>query len=161
MTSAALNTRYPGRPDYTGPIQGWYLFIHHDRLCEWSDDITERLTVIDTDKPVYERAMRRHCLVWLEPERVPVTYKQAWQAYRQAGLAYGQAAQDAKQVRLLLYQQAGQIFYQAHEAEKEVLVALVNELVPDAPWNGTELVFPDPTPEGPRFGVPTLPHESR
>jgi hypothetical protein len=112
-----MNTTKPGQPDYTGPVRGWFCYIHHEIPLEWSEDIRERVQYIHTHKPATEHAMRFACLTAVPTERVPVPLHAARAAY------------DA-----------------AWDAYEDEIHALVAELVPDAPWNGRELVFPRMVP---------------
>ena len=34
-----MNTRYPGKPDYTGPTKGLFTLLHHEGRC-WSGPMT-------------------------------------------------------------------------------------------------------------------------
>ena len=114
MSGDTSNTQYPGRPDYTGPASGLGAYVHHDRQVEYCQSFKERITVIMRDKPEHERATRLHCLAYIDPTGKP------WMA------------------EFRLWSKA---LWTAHAAE---LKALVDRLVPDAPWNGRELVFPLP-----------------
>ena len=63
-----MNTRYPGKPDYTGPTEGLFTLLHHEGpLLEWSDDVMKRVKYINEQKPEYERAIRlRHIVFFPE-----------------------------------------------------------------------------------------------
>ena len=63
-----MNTRYPGKPDYTGPTKGLFTLLHHEGpLLEWSDDVMKRVKYINEQKPEYERAIRlRHIVFFPE-----------------------------------------------------------------------------------------------
>ena len=122
-----MNSDKPGLPDYTGPQQGWFAYIHHEQRLEWSDNIQERVAYIVMEKPAHEQAIRLACLTHIPTAQVPVAYDTARQAY-----ATARQAQDTAR--------------QAYGADIE---ALVSELVPDAPWNGHALVFPPEQKERP------------
>lgn len=120
----------------TEPIQGWITFGHHDFPIEWTWNLQTRMRVVDTQKPVHERALRRHCIELVPEHRVPVEFVTAWQVSEAAREAYcgGQAAGPGSAT-------AFQDFGIAREFHAEGLLALALEFVPDAPWNGSELVF--------------------
>ena len=114
-----MNLAKPGLPDYTGPSQGWFAYIHHDRQLEWSDNILERVAYIVAKKPAHEQAIRMACLTHIPPEYVPAALNRAQRALNRAQ----QACTTARRA-----------------AAREV-AALVRARVPDAPWDGAQLVF--------------------
>ena len=59
------NTLFPGRPNYTGPTKGWFGFLHHERLCEQSHDVNERIHYVKREKPKNEVAIRLHNMIYL------------------------------------------------------------------------------------------------
>ena len=59
------NTRFPGRPHYTGPTSGMFGFVHHAVLYECSYGIRQRVRIIRNIKPADERAIRLWHLVYL------------------------------------------------------------------------------------------------
>ena len=151
----AMNSDKPGLPDYTGPQQGWFAYIHHEQRLEWSDNIQERVAYIVMEKPAHEQAIRLACLTHIPTAQVPVAYATARQAYATAGQAQdtarqayataGQAIDAAGQAygtAWRAYDAAGRAINTARQAYAADIAALVSELVPDAPWNGHELVFP-------------------
>lgn len=61
--SPARNLIWPGRPNYEGPNEGWFAFVHHGILWEHSFCIDERVRYIRKYKPQDERQVRlRHLL---------------------------------------------------------------------------------------------------
>ena len=66
----ALNTLFPGRPNYTGPDSGLLGLCHHDRLFEPSRCFSERVEVINRVKPENERATRLRHLICIDPDAV-------------------------------------------------------------------------------------------
>ena len=62
---AVKNTLFPGRSNYTGPTRGWFAFLHHDKLFEWSHDIYERIGYVKRQKPKNEVAIRLHNMIYL------------------------------------------------------------------------------------------------
>ena len=59
------NTLFPGRYNYTGPIKGWFGFLHHEQLCEKSHDVNERIDYVKLHKPDNEVAIRLHNMIYL------------------------------------------------------------------------------------------------
>jgi hypothetical protein len=149
-----MNSDKPGLPDYTGPSQGWFAYIHHEQQLEWSHQISERVSDVVANKPAHEQPIRLACLTHIPTARVPGTYHAArhtydtaQQAYHAAVRAYhdtgrtGRGAQAYNTARQV-YDTARQAYYAAVQAYDTEIAALVAELVPDAPWNGHALVFP-------------------
>ena len=132
-----MNSDKPGLPDYTGPQQGWFAYIHHEQRLEWSDNIQERVAYIVMEKPAHEQAIRLACLTHIPTAQVPVAYATARRAYATAWQAY--CADIA----------AWRAYATAWQAYGADIAALVSELVPDAPWNGHALVFPPEQKERP------------
>lgn len=65
------NTRFPGRPHYTGPTQGLFGLVHHDALFEDSYGIMERIKYIKKEKKANEIPIRLHNLIYLIPRALP------------------------------------------------------------------------------------------
>ena len=59
------NTLFPGRPNYTGPAKGWFGFLHHERVCEESHDVNERIDYVKREKPKNEVPIRLHNMIYL------------------------------------------------------------------------------------------------
>ena len=57
--------------------KGFYWHIHHDVLCEWSDDINERIRYIKTYKPENERALRLRLMKPVKG-KLPARFGKAW-----------------------------------------------------------------------------------
>ncbi len=144
------NTRYPGRPDYTGPSSGWCFAIHHGVLIEWTHDIHERLHCIDTQKDEWERAERRRQLAMMREDELPAELVQARTEDVQAGAAYDQARTAYYQAGAAFvrartaYVQAGAAYDQARVNCEPQLVALLSRYVPDHTWDGKRFVLPKP-----------------
>jgi hypothetical protein len=59
-----LNTLFPGRPNYTGPTEGWFGLLHHSNLYECSHNVMERVAyVIRKKAPQVE--IRLHNMIYL------------------------------------------------------------------------------------------------
>lgn len=126
------NTRYPGRPDYTGPKEGFFGFIHHDQLLEYSRNIDERLDYIDRFKPGHQRAWRRHCMVYLG-DVLPEKLIKVGSARIKTEDAYNKA-EDA-------YNKAWDAYNKARHTYAPEVLAILTKLVPDHTWDEKELVF--------------------
>ncbi|MDO8547831.1 MAG: hypothetical protein Q7R68_10795 [Nitrospirales bacterium] len=67
-------------------------------------------------------------------------YDKAWAAYDKALAAYGKAGAACRKARAA-YDEARAAYDTAGAACRPALNALVKEFAPDAPWNGSQLVF--------------------
>ena len=70
--------------------KGLFWHVHHDVLCEWSDDIRERIRFIKAHKPKSEHSLR---LKLLKPVkgRMAGELTKTWEAYLKADKAHGKA----------------------------------------------------------------------
>ena len=155
----ANQTRYPGRPHYTGPNSGWALLVHHGELAEWCFDFKERISYIQLVKPVSERKSRLYHLVRIKPSEVPKALRVAkaaeckarafsdkeWRKYDTSYTAghYSSKLWNAyckswtavgKTTRALKKGFAAWI-------STDEPLALLNKHVPDHKWNSRYLVF--------------------
>jgi hypothetical protein len=115
--------------------KGFYWHIHHGVLCEWSDDIAERIACIKTQKPERERALRLKRMKPVKgklPVRFVEAYVKAREAYEKAG-ALGKA--------WVAYYKAQEALGKAWEACKDELEALHKKECRGCPWDGKTL-FP-------------------
>jgi hypothetical protein len=53
-----VNKLFPGKPNYTGPNKGWFAFVHHGCLAEYSCNIAKRVRHVKHSKPPLERPIR-------------------------------------------------------------------------------------------------------
>ena len=62
-----MNILFPGLPNYTGPVTGWFSLLHHSwELVERSDDdVMERIRYIKSNKPAHEQEIRLRHIVYL------------------------------------------------------------------------------------------------
>ena len=60
-----MNNKFPGLPDYVGPSKGYFAFVHHESLVEYSADIHERIDYIKKAKPTHEQEVRLSHLLYL------------------------------------------------------------------------------------------------
>ena len=162
------NTLYPGLPGYTGPNDGLFGLIHHDTLAEYSANIAERVDYIRREKPGSEIATRLRCLVYLPQDRLPPKYGRAtaecgraWAEcgraideygraraeYDRATAEYGRAWAEYDRARAEYdrataeYGRARAEYGRAIDEYAPQIEALIRELVPDCPWDGTQIVF--------------------
>ena len=157
----ALNTRYPGRPHYTGPKSGFFLLIHHGQLVEYSHDIFERLDYIDKMKPESERAWRRHCIVSVKLSELPLEIVVAYAIWDKAYATWDKAratwdkahatrdkayttrekACATRDKAYATWNKAYATWDKALRANNDHLTTLLTKHVPNHTWNGEELVF--------------------
>ena len=108
------NKLFPGRPNYTGPMKGWFGLLHHSVLCEESHNVMERVEYVKNNKPEREIAIRLHNMIYISPAVCDVPAKCApldddyW------------AKRDALDAEILSY---------------------IKKHIPDCAWNGEELDF--------------------
>ena len=136
------NKLYAGRPNYIGPTKGWFSFIHHNLLAEFSENIMERVEFIRLHKPRNEVATRLNSIAYLDPAGQPWGYAmakvdKAWVEFRKTALDLGKADDEVEKA-----------WERYHAAEVEVdkyqldIDAYIRTLIPDRPWDGKQLVFP-------------------
>ena len=125
------NTLFPGRYNYTGPIKGWFGFLHHEQLCEKSHDVNERIDYVKLHKPDNEVAIRLHNMIYLGGCKA-MAKRDALDADHRDKCAVLCADYEAKLAVL----------------DAEILVYIKSN-IPDCAWNGKMLVFPcDELPGG-------------
>ena len=132
------NTLFPGRYNYTGPIKGWFGFLHHGQLWEKSHDVNERIDYVKLHKPDNEVAIRLHNMIYLGGCKA-MAKCDALHADYEAECDALYADRDA--------------LYADHRAKLGVLDAeilgYIKSNMPDCAWNGKTLVFPcDELPGG-------------
>ena len=121
------NNLFPGLQKYTGPTAGYFAFVHHRVLWEYSPDIMERVAYIESDKPEHERETRLRHLLYLDPIKCPAVAK----------------------IKLLNddYEAKRKFLNDDYEAKRKLLEAQVlayaTETIPAFQWDGKTLVFPD------------------
>ena len=164
---------FPCFPDYDGPIEGVFGFVHDSVLAEFSLDIMERVRFYNRGgKPKHELETRRRCMVWLDPANQPWDelarqwaeldrqgaeldrqwdelarqrdeLDRQWADHRQwAKLARQLAGLDRQLAGL--HRQWAELYRQWVEHEPAIL-AQIKALVPDLPWDGHKLIFPEET----------------
>lgn len=159
-----MNTTHPCLPDYTGPTSGLFGLVHHDILYEYSDNIMGRVEFYNSrGKPDRELPVRRRCLVYLDPtgrswaaayeqwlkDRALSLYNDAqwdedfrqWKTERE-GVEEG--VEEQWQAAKERWKAANQQWCAAQEQWRQwepQILAQIQELVPDLPWDGIQLVF--------------------
>jgi hypothetical protein len=116
------NITHPLKPNYTGPTKGWFIFIHHDTILEYSGDILDRVAYVRTDKPAHEQAARTEALQFVNPKFITTQLDPARRAYATARHAYDTAKQayaTAKQAYAAArhaYETAGHAYHDTRHA---------------------------------------------
>ena len=65
---SSANILFPGLPNYTGPVKGYFTVLHHEAtIIEWSDDVMERIEYILHNKDANEVDIRLRHIVYLDP----------------------------------------------------------------------------------------------
>ena len=91
----------------TKPTLYWH--IHHEILLEETTDIQERIDYIRANKPEKEIPLRLKLMTpVLHPEKLPSSFRKAWEAYDKAREAYDKAGKA--------YDKAGEAYKKAKEA---------------------------------------------
>ena len=147
-----MNTRYPGKPDYTGPTKGLFTLLHHEGpLLEWSDDVMKRVKYINEKKPEYERAIRlRHIVffpenLWGEKlQKECAKWRKADAKWRKADAEWWKA--DAKRRKAdAEWEKADDEWWKEcaewQKAEADKILPYLKQHVEDCKWNGSTLVF--------------------
>ena len=131
------NLLFPGLPDYVGPANGYFAFVHHEVLCEYSTNIRERVAFIESCKPKHERETRLRHLLYLDPIKCP------------AAAEIKLLNDDYVAKRKLLdddYWAEIKLLNDDHVAKRKLLdkpiLVYIKKHIPDCRWNGETLVFP-------------------
>ena len=72
------------------PKSGWYWWLHHDQMVEWTNDIDERWEYVVNNKPKGELAVRLNAMAPVKG-KLPVNFVKAWDAYYEVRAAYDKA----------------------------------------------------------------------
>ena len=76
-----MNLTHPLLPDYTGPTEGWFTFLHHKQPVEYSANVIERRDYVLAHKPSSEQRIRGLACQFLSVEHIPAYLATAWQTY--------------------------------------------------------------------------------
>ena len=79
-----MNTLYPLKPNYKGKTKGWFVWLHHDTILEWSDNVKERIAYVRKQKPKNEQKVRAKHMIAVPDEMIPKYLKDANQKWRDA-----------------------------------------------------------------------------
>jgi len=105
------NTIYPLKPNYTGPTKGWFAWLHHDTVLEWSDNVIERTDYVFKNKPKHEMKARTEHMIVIPDEFIPKSlvrareaWEKAWEARENAQEAWEKTWEKAaKNPRIIKY----------------------------------------------------------
>jgi len=162
-----MNTKFPGRPDYTGPISGLFGLLHHDTLFEESNNVMRRVKYVRRTKPKTEVSIRLWNMIYLDPGEVPAIAKiaQARAEYERTITAvwaeYARIIAPVQAERISATELVGykrivtparaeyaRISITALEDCKRVkataradILAYIRTQIPDCAWDGKGLVF--------------------
>ncbi|HDZ13565.1 hypothetical protein LCGC14_0601770 [marine sediment metagenome] len=138
-----MNKRYPGRPNYTGPKKGYFLLPYHDTLVTRMTNIFERLDTIDRTKSKKQISWRRHCIVYVQPSKLPLKVLAACTVYWRAYIAWTKALINhrASFVAYMTRHKAGLALRKILKTHDKELTVLLTKYVPDHTWNGKEIEF--------------------
>ena len=120
-----------------------YWHIHHKILCEGTFNIEERIKYIKEYKAAEEIPLRLKLMTPVKnPEKIPVefikaqeAYNRAWEAYDRAWEAYIKARGAYHRAREA-YHRAREAYIKARGAYAPEIEKLHKEEHPDCPWNG-------------------------
>ena len=93
------NTIYPLKPNYTGPTKGWFAWLHHDTVLEWSDNVIERTDYVFKNKPKHEMKARTEHMIVIPDEFIPKFLEKAWEAWEKARGEAWEAGEKARGAR--------------------------------------------------------------
>ena len=65
------NKLFPLKPNYTGPTEGLFLFVHHDVPIEWYANIYDRVDTVRYTKADYEQEGRKMHMRYVHPDELP------------------------------------------------------------------------------------------
>ena len=141
-----MNTLFPGRANYIGPTSGVFAFVHHEILCEWSNNINVRLTYVRDNKPIYEQKVRLSSIMYI-PESVCPTVYEAHAKSVEARAKYDEAHAKSVEARAKSVEaraksvEARAKYDEAHAKCDDIILAYVLKHQPTVPWNGKTLTF--------------------
>ena len=76
-TKQTANILYPLKPNYKGKTKGWFCFLHHDTVLEYSHNVKERTAYVRKNKSKGEMKARREHMISIPDEMVPKYIKEA------------------------------------------------------------------------------------
>ena len=142
-----MNVTHPLLPDYAGPTEGWFTFLHHMEPVEYSSNVLERRDYVHTCKPAHEQRIRGLACQVIPADHIPASLNTAWQAlntaqqaFNTAGQAFDTAGYDtagydtagqAYDIAGQAFDTAGQAFDTAGQAFN---TAWLSTVLPNTPW---------------------------
>ena len=143
------NTLFPGRPNYTGPAKGWFGFLHHERVCEESHDVNERIDYVKREKPKNEVPIRLHNMIYLgecaaiaKRDALDAGYEADYEVKSAPLYAGYKAKRDALDAGYKAKRAPLDADYNAKRAAMRAeILAYIKLHIPDCAWNGKTLVF--------------------
>ena len=152
------NTLFPGRPAYEGPKAGIFGLLHHEILCESSRDVMEWVEYVKKYKPAHEVEIRLRNMIYLGGCETVAKLAPLYADYV-AKLEALDADYVAKREALYAdyeakrrpldadYEAKREALYADYEAKRDAFYAEIRDYIflhiPDCPWNGETLVFPN------------------
>ncbi len=146
----------------TKPKYTFYWHIHHDRLCEYTYDINERIAYIKSHKPMTEIRERLRLMTPVQhPEKLPLRfrkaavgctkarddYNKAFDAYEKTFADHVKALTTYEKARNV-YTKACAVFPKAYAAYIKAFTTYATQLEelhkkehPNCPWDG-KTIFP-------------------
>jgi hypothetical protein len=115
------NVLFPGRPNYNGPVKGWFSFLHHQLLCEYSHNVYERIGYICVGKPKNEIPIRLHNMMYLGDSEALARLANLYDDWK-AGRAKLDPDNSTTQATAIL--------------------AYIKLHIPNCAWDGEKLMFP-------------------
>ena len=142
------NLLFPGLPDYVGPANGYFAFVHHEVLCEYSTNIRERVAFIESCKPKHERETRLRHLLYLDPIKCPAAAE--IKLLNDDYVAKIKPLKDDYEAKRKLlnddYWAKIKFLDDDYWAKRKLLdkpiLVYIKKHIPDCRWNGETLVFP-------------------
>ena len=142
-----INTLYPGRPNYTGALDGVFNFVHHDILVETSNNINVRIAYIKEHKPKHERKSRLYHLLYVDIPELTKDWDKACKDWDKALEDWDKAREDWDKARedwdkaCKDWDKACNDWDKVINNHKPEILAYVNKHIPDHRWDGKELRF--------------------
>ena len=101
------------KENYKGKKKGWFAWIHHDTVLEWSDDIMERVEYVRENKPTDELKTRREHMIVAPDSIIPKYVKEAYRKWEKAYYKREEA-----------YRKQEEAYRKWEEADRKYLLAL-------------------------------------
>jgi len=112
----SANTLYPLKPNYKGKTKGFFAWLHHDHILEWSHNVRERTVYVQENKPNDEMKTRAEHMIAIPDELIPKYSVEALQKWKEAHHKWDEALQKREE--------ADQKWKEARQKWKEALQKL-------------------------------------